>query len=61
MKKLKFKDQAKTPKYEVNEKYIKCVVTDSEGRHVLAGASQKTLKHLYETGHEEKIRKHEQG
>jgi hypothetical protein len=53
------KQKEKTPKYQVIEKYIKCVVTDSEGRHVLAGASQKTLKHLYETGHEDKISKNE--
>lgn len=58
MKKLKFKEVRK-PQYEVDEKYIKCVVTDSKGRHVLAGASQRTLKHLYETGHGEKIRKND--
>ena len=59
MKKLKFKDEVKVPQYVVDEKYIKCVVTDSKGRHVLSGASQKTLKHLYETGHGEKITKND--
>lgn len=43
--------------YTVLERYLKCVVTDSAGRHVLAGASQRTLKHLYETNHREKITK----
>ena len=57
MKKLKFK--AEKPQYVVDEKYIKCVVSDSKGRHVLAGASQKTLKHLYDTGHGEKITKND--
>ena len=44
------KIEQKLPEYYVTEKYIKCVVTNSEGRHVLASASQKTLKRLYEKG-----------
>ena len=42
-------------KYSVIGQYSKCVVTDIEGRHVLRGASQATLKHLFNTGHGEKI------
>jgi len=44
-------------RYTVLEKYIRCVVTDTHGIHVLMGATQKTLKHLYETGHGDKIQK----
>ena len=51
--------KAKKQVYKVKEGYIKCVVTDLKGRHVLAGASQATLKHLYNSGHGEKITKDE--
>lgn len=37
-----------------------CVVSDSDGRHVLADATQSELKKLYETGHQDKITKKEE-
>ena len=48
--KTETKTEKKSPDYYVTEQYIKCVVTDTEGSHVLATASQKTLKRLYEKG-----------
>lgn len=42
-------------KYIVIEKFIKCAVHDSNGKHILEKATQSELKKLYESGHKDKI------
>jgi hypothetical protein len=46
-------------KYKVQEKYKKCVVSDKDGEHILAKATQSELKKLYDSGHQDKIERAE--
>lgn len=47
-------------KFTVIERYKDCAVHDSDGKHILAKATQSELKKLYETGHQDKIKRSEQ-